>query len=254
MICTDVKLPPKSLGVVHHEILDVHNKDHLFDLLKKYKVTDFYSLAALLSATGERYPLYTNQINMGALINSLEAGRLGLVQKIFWPSSIAAFGSNTPKRSPQFTVQEPTTVYGINKKAGELWCNYYFKRYGVDVRSLRYPGLVGWRSNPGGGTTDYAPQMIQAAIMKEKYSCYLNDDTYLAMMYMEDAVDATLQLMDADSSKLTIRTSYNIHAMKFTPYDLVQEIRRHHPDFEVTYDPEEIRQYIADSWPQEFID
>jgi len=221
VICTDVKLPPKTLGVIHHEVVDVHNKEHLFDVLRKYKITDFYTLAALLSATGERYPLYTNQMNMGSLINSLEAGRLGLVEKIFWPSSIAAFGSTTPQRSPQFAVQEPTTVYGINKKAGELWCNYYHKRYGVDVRSVRYPGLMGWRSTPGGGTTDYAPHMIQAAVMGEQYSCYLEDNTYLSMMYMEDAINATIKLMNADPKKLTIRTSYNIQAMKFTPAELV---------------------------------
>ena len=139
--------------------------------------------------------MYTETTNMGSLFNTLEAARHGFCKRIFWPSSIAAFGDNTPKRSPQHTIQEPTTVYGITKKAGELWCNYYFKRYGVDVRSVRYPGLVGWRSNPGGGTTDYAPQMLQAAVMGEKYNCYLSEDTALSMMYMEDAVGATIQLM-----------------------------------------------------------
>lgn len=165
VVCTDVRLPPRSLPVVHHETLDIHNKEHLFDLLKKHKITDFYSLAALLSATGEHYPLHTQNVNMGSLFNSLEAARVGLVERVFWPSSIAAFGANTPKRSPQHTIQEPNTAYGICKKAGELWCNYYNKRYGVDIRSVRYPGLIGWRSSPGGGTTDYAPEVLQSAVM-----------------------------------------------------------------------------------------
>ena len=170
------------------------------------------------------------------------------------PSSIAAFGDNTPKRSPQHTIQEPTTVYGITKKAGELWCNYYFKRYGVDVRSVRYPGLVGWRSNPGGGTTDYAPQMLQAAVMGEKYHCYLNEDTPLSMMYMEDAISATIQLMEADPDKLTIRTSYNIQAMHFTPKEIEAEIIKKVPDFKMAYQVDEVRQYIAESWPNFFVD
>jgi len=206
------------MGVIHHEIVDVLNKDHFFEVLKKHQITDLYGLASLLSATGELYPLHTDKINMGALLNYLESARLGLVNRVFWPSSIAAFGANTPKVSPQHTVQEPTTVYGICKKAGELWCNYYFTRYGVDVRSVRYPGLIGWRSNPGGGTTDYAPQLLQAAVMKERYTCYLTQDTPLSMMYMDDAVDATIRLMDADPKNLSIRTSYNIRAMEFTPY------------------------------------
>ena len=156
-------------------------------------------MAALLSSTGERYPLYTENINMTSLFNCLEAARYGLVQKLFWPSSIAAFGANTPKHSPQHTVQEPGTVYGITKKNGELWCNYYHKRYGVDVRSLRYPGLVGWRSPPGGGTTDYAVDIFHKAVMKEKFECYLNEDTPLSMIYTEDAIEGTLKLMDAPS-------------------------------------------------------
>lgn len=223
------------MRVSQHEFCDILNREHLFDIIQKYKITDLYCLAALLSATGERYPLYTEKINMTSLFNCLEAARYGLVKKVFWPSSIAAFGSNTPKTTPQHTVQQPGTVYGITKKSGQLWCDYYYKRYGCDVRSLRYPGLVGWRSPPGGGTTDYAVDIFHKAVMKEDYTCYLQEDTSLPMVYTEDAIYGTIKLMQAEPERLTIRTSYNIQSMRFTPKELAAEIQKHRPNFKVNY-------------------
>ena len=191
---------------------------------------------------------------MTALFNVLELAREGKIKKLFWPSSIACMGPTTPKDSPQCTIMDPTTVYGITKKSGELWCQYYFNRYGVDVRSIRYPGLIGYRSAPGGGTTDYAVDIFHKAIMGKPYTCYLQEDTYLPMIYTDDAIRATVELMEAPSEKLQVRTSYNVHAMSFCPKELAAEIKKNKPNFEMRYDVVPVRQKIAESWPYAMLD
>lgn len=249
IICADVREPPSNVKVEVHEHLNVLDRTDLEKIIKKHQVKQVYCLAALLSATGEKDPLKTEQINMNSLFNCLELARQGKFERLFWPSSIAAFGSNTPKRTPQLTIMEPNTVYGITKKSGELWCNYYHARYGVDVRSLRYPGLVGYRSPPGGGTTDYAVDIFHKAIMGQKYTCYLGPETYLPMIYTDDAIDGTLQLMDAEKEKITVRTSYNMNGITFNPRELAAEIKKNIPKFEIEYNVQKLRQGIADSWP-----
>jgi nucleoside-diphosphate-sugar epimerase len=191
---------------------------------------------------------------MQGLLNVLDIAREEKLTKVYWPSSIAVFGPTSPKiNCPQQTIIEPTTVYGISKYAGEFWCNYYFNRYGVDVRSLRYPGLISYKSAPGGGTTDYAIEIFHEAIEEKKYQCFLKEDTYLPMMYMEDAIKATLELMEAPASKITVRTSYNVSGMSFSPKEISEEIKKHIPDFEISYKAD-YRQAIADSWPQSIDD
>jgi threonine 3-dehydrogenase len=246
VIASDIRQPDKPGG--RFELLDVLDATRLGETIAKNRVTQIYHLAAILSAKGEQAPLPTWDINMKGLLNVLEAGREHNVAKIFYPSSIAVFGLTTPRdNTPQFTAMEPTTVYGISKVAGELWSQYYFTRYGLDVRSVRYPGIIGYQSMPGGGTTDYAVEIYHKAVLGQPFECFLREDTLLPMIYMDDAVRGTLELMDAPAEKIKVRTSYNLSAMSFTPAQIADEIIKHRPAFEVSYNPD-FRQAIADSW------
>ena len=234
--------------------LDVMNKEMLHVQVIRQNITQIYLLAAILSATGEKNPSLAWHLNMQSLLNVLEIAKEENLQKVYWPSSIAVFGPTSPKKNcPQQTIIEPITVYGISKYAGEFWCNYYHQRYGVDVRSLRYPGLISYKSEPGGGTTDYAIEIFYAALEENKYNCFLREDTYLPMMYMPDAIRATVELMEAEAKKITIRTSYNISGMSFSPKEISAEIEKHIPGFTTTYKPD-YRQQIAESWPQSIDD
>lgn len=232
------------------EVIDVMNAQLLGDIVKKHKVTQVYLLAALLSATAEKMPKFGWDLNMQGLFNVLDLAKEKLIKQVYWPSSIAVFGPNTPSiNTPQYTIMEPSTVYGISKQAGERWCEYYFKKYGVDVRSLRYPGLIGWKSAPGGGTTDYAVHIFHEALKTGTYECFLSENTTLPMMYMPDAIKATIGIMQADADKVKIRSSYNLSGFSFSPKEIADEIRLHIPDFKITYKPDS-RQQIADSWPK----
>ena len=234
--------------------LDVLNKEMLHVQVVRQNVTQIYLLAAILSATGEKNPGLAWHLNMQGLMNVLEIAREEKLSKVYWPSSIAVFGPSSPKQQcPQQTIIEPTTVYGISKYAGEFWCDYYFQRYGVDVRSLRYPGLISYKSLPGGGTTDYAVDIYHKALEEKKYECFLREDTYLPMMYMPDAIRATIELMEAPAEKVKIRHSYNISSMSFSPKEISESIRNHIPEFSISYKPD-YRQAIADSWPQSIDD
>jgi nucleoside-diphosphate-sugar epimerase len=234
--------------------LDVMNKEMLHVQVIRQNITQIYLLAAILSATGEKNPNLAWHLNMQGLLNVLDIAREENLHKVYWPSSIAVFGPTSPKvNCPQQTIIEPITVYGISKYAGEFWCNYYHQRFGVDVRSLRYPGLISYKSAPGGGTTDYAVEIFHEAKEEKKYECFLNEDTFLPMMYMPDAIKATIELMEAPSSKISIRTSYNISGMSFSPKEIAGEIKKHIPEFEITY-KEDYRQSIANSWPQSIDD
>ena len=231
------------------EILDAMDPDSLRRLHNKYRFTQVYHLAAILSAKGENNPQWAWKLNMDSLMNVLEFGRDQQIEKIFWPSSIAVFGPNTPRENtPQQTVMDPATVYGISKLAGERWCEYYFRKYGVDVRSIRYPGLISYKTEPGGGTTDYAVDIFKQALLSGKYTSFLSKDTQLPMMYMDDAVRGTIELMEAPAQNIITRSSYNLAAMSFSPQQLAEEIKKHIPDFEIDYKPD-FRQGIADSWP-----
>lgn len=232
-----------------YEILDVLDKGALTAIVEKYAVHEVYLLAALLSATAEKNPEFAWRLNMEGLFNVLELAREKKIAKVFWPSSIAVFGPTTPRyNTPQHTIMEPTTVYGISKLAGERWCSYYHERYGVDVRSIRYPGLIGYRSEPGGGTTDYAVDIFYQAIERGSYECFLKEDTELPMMMMEDAINATIGIMEAPSSAIRERGGYNIAGCSFTPASLSALIQRSIPEFTISYKPD-FRQAIADSWP-----
>ncbi len=234
--------------------LDVMNKEMLHVQVIRQGITQIYLLAAILSATGEKNPNLAWNLNMQGLLNVLDIAREEKLHKVYWPSSIAVFGPTSPKKDcPQQTVIEPVTVYGISKYAGEFWCNYYNHRFGVDVRSLRYPGLISYKSAPGGGTTDYAVEIFHEAIEEQQYECFLREDTYLPMMYMPDAIRATIELMEADASSISIRTSYNISGMSFSPAEIAEEIKKSIPGFSITYKPD-YRQAIADSWPQSIND
>lgn len=228
---------------------DVTDVDRLRELITKYEINQIYHLAGLLSAGGEKNPDLAWEVNLNGLRNVLELAREFELQ-VFWPSSIAVFGPTTPKESvPQHTVLEPTTMYGLTKVAGELLCQYYWKRYQVDVRSLRYPGLNGWRAAPGDGTTEYAIHIFYAAIENNSYTCFLKPDANLPMMYLDDAIEGTIALMEADPNQISIRTSYNFGAISFTPDQLAAEVKKLSPGFEIKYDPD-FRQQIAESWPQ----
>ena len=234
--------------------LDVMNKEMLHVQVIRQNITQIYLLAAILSATGEKNPALAWHLNMQSLLNVLEIAQDESVQKVFWPSSIAVFGPTSPKANcPQQTIIEPTTVYGISKYAGEFWCNYFYNRYKVDVRSIRYPGLISYKSQPGGGTTDYAVEIFYDAISEQKYKCFLKEDTYLPMMYMPDAIRATIELMEAPIEKIKVRTSYNISGVSFSPKEIGAEIKKHIPDFQMSYEPD-YRQAIAESWPQSIDD
>lgn len=236
------------------EIADVSDADALQSVFKKHSVDTVYHLAALLSATGEKDPGRAWSINMGGLKNVLDISVETGVKRIFWPSSIAAFGPDTPKQHvPQDAVTHPTTMYGVTKVAGELLCNYYFHKYGLDVRSVRYPGLISYKAEPGGGTTDYAVAIFYEALRQKRYMCFVRPDTVLPMMYMDDAIRATLELMDAAADRISVRTSYNLAAMSFSAKQLADAITQRIPEFVCAYEPDE-RQKIADSWPQSIDD
>lgn len=245
---------PLLKGTGPYVSMDVMNKEMLHVQVIRQNITQIYLLAAILSATGEKNPNLAWHLNMQGLLNVLDIAREEQLHKVYWPSSIAVFGPTSPKQlCPQQTIIEPTTVYGISKYAGEFWCNYYHQRYGVDVRSIRYPGLISYKSAPGGGTTDYAVEIYLEAIEKQKYTCFLSEDTYLPMMYMPDAIRATMELMEAPSDKISVRTSYNVAGMSFSPKEIAKSIQEHIPAFEMSYKPDS-RQVIADSWPQSIDD
>ncbi|HMW66651.1 MAG TPA: L-threonine 3-dehydrogenase [Chitinophagaceae bacterium] len=245
---------PLLEGTGPYVSLDVMNKEMLHVQVIRQGITQIYLLAAILSATGEKNPSLAWNLNMTGLLNVLDIAREEKLHKVYWPSSIAVFGPTSPKQNcPQQTIIEPTTVYGISKYAGEFWCHYFHQRFGVDVRSLRYPGLISYKSPPGGGTTDYAVEIFHEALEEKRYECFLNEGTYLPMMYMPDAIRATIELMEAPAEKISIRTSYNISGMSFSPKEIGAEIKKHIPDFSISYKPD-YRQAIADSWPQSIDD
>jgi nucleoside-diphosphate-sugar epimerase len=257
VIAADISATSR-FGVERYECIDVLDSRVLAVTLEKYDVTQVYQLAALLSATGEQAPLTAWTLNMNGLINILELARLrqaaGKPLKVFWPSSIAAFGVHTPKDdTPQFTQMDPGTIYGISKLAGERLCEYYFDKYGIDVRSIRYPGIISYKSPPGGGTTDYAIAIFHAAVRGETYECFLNQHTTLPMIYMPDAINATISLMDAPAAQIRVRSSYNIAGMSFDPDALAKAIKARIPNFEIRYQPDQ-RQAIADQWPHSIDD
>lgn len=241
-----------NIDVVNNGIFEVVNAldyNQIDHLVEQYEITDVYLMAALLSATAEKNPAFAWDLNMNSLFHVLNIAKAGKIKKIFWPSSIAVFGPTTPsENTPQYTIMEPSTVYGISKQSGERWCEYYSKQYGVDVRSIRYPGLISWVSEPGGGTTDYAVEIYHQAILTGNYTSFLSKDTALPMMYMDDAIKATVQIMQAPKEEIKIRSSYNLSGMSFTPEQIAAEIKKHYPDFEMSYEPD-FRQQIADSWP-----
>ncbi|HML57831.1 MAG TPA: NAD-dependent epimerase/dehydratase family protein [Ferruginibacter sp.] len=245
---------PLLKGTGPYVSIDVMNKEMLHVQVIRQGITQIYLLAAILSATGEKNPALAWHLNMQSLLNVLDIAKEEQLHKVYWPSSIAVFGPTSPKTlCPQQTIIEPTTVYGISKYAGEFWCNYYHQRYGIDVRSLRYPGLISYKSAPGGGTTDYAVEIFHEAREEGKYTCFLREDTYLPMMYMPDAIRATIELMEADATRISVRTSYNLSALSFSPKEITEAIRSHIPGFTTTYEPD-YRQAIADSWPQSIDD
>jgi len=231
--------------------LDYNQIQHLVEI---HQITDVYLMAALLSATAEKNPAFAWDLNMNSLFHVLNLAKAKMIKKIFWPSSIAVFGPTTPKENtPQYTIMEPTTVYGISKQSGERWCEYYHHVYGVDIRSIRYPGLISWSSPPGGGTTDYAVDIFHKALKLGTYECFLAAETKMPMMYMDDAIAATIKIMQAEKEQIKIRSSYNLAAMSFTPAEMAAEIQKHLHDFTITYTPDS-RQRIADSWPSSIDD
>lgn len=236
------------------EILDATNYDALEEVIAYYEISEVYLMAAMLSATAEKFPMRAWNLNMNTLFNVLNLAKEKKIDKIFWPSSIAVFGPNTPKDdTPQNTIMEPSTVYGISKQSGERWCEYYFKKFDVDVRSIRYPGLISWKTMPGGGTTDYAVEIYHKALSEGAYTCFLEEDTKLPMMFMDDAIRATLQIMEAPSENIKERSAYNLAAMSFTPKEMAKNIKAVIPEFEMAYESD-FRQEIANSWPSSIDD
>jgi len=253
VVPSDLKAP-SSATENPFEVLDALDGKALFEIVKKHGITHVYHLAAMLSATGEQNPMFAWKLNMESLFHVLDLGKEKHIKQIYWPSSIAVFGPTTPRENtPQYTVMEPSTIYGISKQAGERWCEWYFKKHGVDTRSIRYPGLIGWKSAPGGGTTDYAVHIFHEALKKGSYESFLNEHTALPMMHMEDAIRATIEIMHAPSENIKIRGAYNLSGISFSPKDIAAEIKKHIPDFTITYKPD-FRQGIADSWPKSIND
>ena len=253
VVASDIRELDGDLALGSCELLNILDEDQYHYLLKKHQIDQVYHLAAVLSVTGEENPLFAWKLNMDSLLTVLESGR-GQVKKIYWPSSIAVFGSETPaNNTPQSPRMNPSTVYGISKLAGERWCDYYFHKYGVDVRSLRYPGLIGYKAKPGGGTTDYAVDVFWKALEGLDYECFLHECTELPMMYMEDAIRGTLELMEAPSDDVQIRSSYNFAGISFTPEQLFSEIQKQFPNMNFSYVPD-FRQQIAESWPNSIDD
>jgi len=255
VIATDIKEATQEvIGSGIFEFLDVLDKKRIDEIINKFEITEVYHLAAILSGNAEKNPLWAWNINMKGLFNVLEAAREQKIKKIFWPSSMGAFGPGTPvQNTPQDTIMDPNTVYGISKLAGERWVEYYFQKYGLDIRSLRYPGLISYKTEPGGGTTDYAVEIFYEAIRSGKYRCFLKEDTKLPMMYMDDAVKATIDLMEADSLKISVRSSYNLGGICFSPKEIEEELKKYVPELIVSYHPD-FRQKIADSWPKSISD
>lgn len=255
VIASDIK--HGNLDVVNSgifEIVDARDYDSVKNCVEKHNIDTIYLMAAMLSAVGEQYPMKAWDLNMNSLFHVLNLAKDGIIKRVFWPSSIAVFGPSTPKdNTPQKTIMEPTTVYGITKQVGERWCEYYHKNYGVDVRSVRYPGIISWKTLPGGGTTDYAVDIFHKALTEGTYECFLSEDTELPMMYMDDAIDATIQLMQTDKENINIRSSYNLASMSFTPKILAANIKKYLPEFTITYKPD-FRQQIADTWPKSIDD
>jgi len=252
VFATDIKdASPDIKDGGPYQLMDVMDDKRLIHFVIRHKITQIYHLAAVLSGNAEKLPLQAWHINMNSLMNVLEIAKLVEdVKKVFWPSSIAVFGPSTPReQTPQLTTMEPTTVYGISKLAGERWCEYYFKKYGVDVRSIRYPGLISYKTEPGGGTTDWAVEIYYDAVRKGSYTCFLKKDTKQPMLFMEDAINATIRLMEVDNKRLKLHTGYNIMGVSVSPEDVAREISKHIPDFRITYAPD-FRQNIAMTWPE----
>ena len=236
------------------ELINAIEYQSILTVVTKYDIKEIYLMAAMLSATAEKFPEKAWDLNMNSLFNVLNLAKEGIIKKVFWPSSIAVFGPTTPKvNTQQNTIMEPSTVYGISKQTGERWCEYYNKNYNVDVRSIRYPGVISWKTNPGGGTTDYAIEIYHQALLTGKYSSFLNKETKLPMMYMADAINATIKIMDADESSIKIGFSYNLAAISFSPEEIAEEIKKLIPNFEISYNAD-FRQKIADSWPNSIDD
>jgi nucleoside-diphosphate-sugar epimerase len=254
VVASDIHNPTPGLAGLPFERLDATDGKRMAEIVAGQGITQIYHLAAILSARGEQNPLWAWDINMKGLINVLEIAREHKLRKVYWPSSIACFGPSTPSsNTPQHTVMEPTTVYGISKLAGELWCQYYFDKYGVDARSLRYPGLIGYKTLPGGGTTDYAVDIYHKAVDGQAFECFLSESTYLPMMYMPDAIRATVGIMEAPAEQVRLHTSYNVAGMSFSPAEVAEAIRQEIPGFSISYKPD-FRQQIADSWPDSIDD
>jgi threonine 3-dehydrogenase len=254
VIATDIHMPIDGNNYMPFEILDATDAAKMVFLIERYRITQIYHLAAILSAKGEINPLQTWNVNMDCLFNVLDAARMHNIKKVFFPSTIAVFGSNTPRvNTPQDTIRTPETVYGMSKVAGENWCSYYHTRYGVDIRSIRYPGIIGYQTLPGGGTTDYAVDIYHKAVKGESFECFLNENTRLPMMYMDDAIEATIKLMEAPAENLTIRSSYNLAGISVSPSEIYTEIKKHYPNFKISYKPD-FRQNIANSWPESIND
>jgi nucleoside-diphosphate-sugar epimerase len=255
VIASDVrKGDPAFVASGPFEVVNALDYNQVEQIIEKHGVTDVYLMAALLSATAEKNPAFAWDLNMNSLFHVLNIAKAGKIKKIFWPSSIAVFGPTTPKKNtPQYTVMEPSTVYGISKQSGERWCEYYHNIYGVDVRSIRYPGLISWSTPPGGGTTDYAVDIYHKALENGEYTCFLSEETRLPMMYMDDAIRATVEIMKAPAENIKIRSSYNLSAMDFTPAEIADAIKAELPGFTIGYEPD-FRQKIANSWPQSIDD
>ncbi|WP_299884007.1 NAD-dependent epimerase/dehydratase family protein [uncultured Lacinutrix sp.] len=255
VIASDISY--NNLDVVNSgifEIIDAMDYKSVKICVEKHNIDTIYLMAAMLSATGEKYPMKAWDLNMTSLFHVLDLAKAKFIKKVFWPSSIAVFGPTTPKQdTPQYTTMEPTTVYGITKQVGERWCEYYHEKYNVDVRSIRYPGIISWKTLPGGGTTDYAVEIYHEALKNKSYDCFLSEDTALPMLFMDDAIKATVDIMTANADAIKIRSSYNLAGISFTPKDIAASIKKHIPEFKMSYTPD-FRQAIADSWPSSIND